>query len=47
MMHKCMPYEAKPPVENLTNCGGGGGNNPSSGNFAHWFIIKKCHFVNF
>ena len=33
MMHKCMPYEAKPPVENLANCGGGGGNNPSSGNY--------------
>ena len=31
MMHKCMPYEAKPPVENLANCGGG--NNPSSGNY--------------
>ena len=28
-----MPYEAKPPVENLANCGGGGGNNPSSGNY--------------
>ena len=33
MMHKCMPYEAKPPVENLANCGSGGGNNPSSGNY--------------
>ena len=47
MMHKCMPYEAKPPVENLANCGGGGDNNPSSGNYAHWFRLKKCHFVNF
>ena len=20
-MHKCMPYEAKPPIDNLANCG--------------------------
>ena len=32
MMHKCMPYEAKPPAENLANCGGSGG-NPSSGKY--------------
>ena len=47
MMHKCMPYEAKPPVENLANCGGGGGNNPSSGNYAHWFQIEKVPFCQF
>ena len=36
-----MPYEAKPPVENLANCGGGGGNNPSSGNY-----VAPPSFIN-